>query len=370
MEALYEHAVSKVRIEFVSNIDDQDLFRTLRACDPHTTFFSVASKSFGTLETRENARSALQWLSDQGCPNPARQFTAITARPEAALKFGIPADRIFKVWDWVGGRYSLWSAMGLPLAVSIGDDGFESMLSGAHAVDEHFGSASLEANIPVMLGLLDAWYTSWFGAETLGIVPYDQRLRLLPEYLSQLVMESNGKRVTRDGAASVARSAPIVWGSVGTNAQHAFFQLLHQGTHLVPLDFLAGLRASYDQNHHRELLANCLAQSEALMIGRHVPSEPYRDCPGNQPSTTFLYDDLTPRMLGMLLALYEHRTFVQSVIWDINAFDQWGVELGKELAKGIARELAGETRGEHDSSTAALLDLCLRHMSGRNGADS
>lgn len=360
VDALYEHCVSDIRIEFVSNIDDQDLFRVLQRCNPRTTFLSIASKSFTTLETRENAMSALHWLVDQGCKDPTRQIVAITARPDAAKALGIPDDRIFRIWDWVGGRYSIWSSMALPLAVAIGPDGFRELLAGGRAVDEHFAEKEFESNLPVILGLLDVWYADWFGAETCAVVPYDLRLRLLPEYLGQLIMESNGKRVTRDGTGSVTRTAPVVWGSVGTNAQHAFFQLLHQGTHLVPVDLLAGLTASYNPGHHRHLLANCLAQGEALMAGRQDSREPHRVCPGNQPSSTFLYENMTPRMLGMLLALYEHRTFVQAVLWDINAFDQWGVELGKEFAAGIERELAGEPGQSHDSSTAALLALCRR----------
>ncbi|MBI2969839.1 MAG: glucose-6-phosphate isomerase, partial [Gammaproteobacteria bacterium] len=366
VEALCDAWIGETRLAFVSNVHDRDLFQTLQDFDPNRTLFIVASKSFTTMETATNADSARHWLAQGGCRDFAPHFVAVTANVQAARSFGIAPEHTFKIWDWVGGRYSVWSSVGLPLALKIGEQGFQQFLAGGHAVDVHFRDTPLSENLPVILGLLDIWYGNFFGAETLAVVPYDQRLRLFPEDLSQLMMESNGKSVDNGGGRVAAASSPIVWGSIGTNAQHAYFQLLHQGTHLVPVDFLAPGRARYDTGHQRRLLASCLAQSRALMIGRDNALEPHKHFPGNRPSTTILYDDLTPYTLGMLLALYEHRTYVQAVIWNINPFDQWGVELGKTLTGEVLSELEGGAPAELDSSTRQLLN----HLRTIKGAES
>jgi glucose-6-phosphate isomerase len=350
-EALYECAVPGLRFAFAANIDDRDLHHTLESCDPHRTLFVTVSKTFSTAETLANAKAARQWLERNGCTDWARHFAAVTANAAAAERQGYAPDRIFRFWEWVGGRYSVWSTVGLSLAARIGAANFRRFLAGAHAMDRHFREAPLHRNIPAVLGLLDVWYASFLGAETLAVVPYDQRLRLLPEYLGQLVMESNGKGTLQDGSPVRGPTSPILWGAVGSNAQHAFFQLLHQGTHLVPVDLLVGVRAGYDEAQHAQLFTNCVAQGAALMAGRDNPGEPHRHFPGNRPSTTIVYDDLTPETLGMLIALYEHRTFVAATVWGINPFDQWGVELGKEMA----RELENGTPAT-DPSTRRLLD--------------
>ena len=355
-EALYEYRTPVIEVDFVANLDAHDLHRVLDTSDPETTLFIVTSKSFTTMETHSNARSARGWLMENGCQDINRHFIAVSSNRKAVLDFGIAEDRIFDMWDWVGGRYSVWSTVGLPVAVAIGMDQFRDFLGGAYVMDRHFGNTAPDGNLPVLLGLLDIWYNNFFGAETRVVVPYDQRLRLLPEYLSQLVMESNGKGVTDDGRRLNCHSTPVVWGSIGTNAQHAFFQMLHQGTRLVPVEFLLPLNSAYGDHH--KVVANCLAQGKALMLGRENRQEPHRNFPGNRPSTTIIYDNLTPATLGTLLAMYEHRTYVQACIWGINAFDQWGVELGKSLANEIIDELEGKTgkNTEHDASTARLID--------------
>lgn len=355
-DALYEYKSSAVDVDFVANLDAHDLYRVLDTSDPECTLFIVTSKSFSTLETHTNAQSARRWLLDHGCNDINRHFVAVSSNRKAVMEFGIAEERIFDMWDWVGGRYSVWSAVGLPVAIALGMEKFKDFLAGAHDMDRHFADTPPDRNIPVMLGLIDVWYNNFFKAETRTVVPYDQRLRLLPEYLSQLVMESNGKGVTGDGNLLDCNSTPVVWGSIGTNAQHAFFQMLHQGTRLVPVEFLLPVKSKYDENHHK-FVANCIAQGKALMLGRENSKEPHRDFPGNRPSTTIIYDNLTPAMLGMLLAMYEHRTYVQACVWDINAFDQWGVELGKTLANEIIDELEGNsiTKPDHDASTAQLI---------------
>ena len=355
-DALYECKNPAIDVDFVANLDAHDLFRVLNTSDPEQTLFIVTSKSFSTLETHTNAISARRWLLDNGCRDIEKHFIAVSSNRKAVMDFGIDESRIFDMWDWVGGRYSVWSTVGLPVAISLGMDNFMEFLAGAHAMDRHFSGTSPAGNVPVMLGLLDVWYNNFFAAETRVVVPYDQRLRLLPEYLSQLVMESNGKGVTDDGKSLDCDSTPVVWGSIGTNAQHAFFQMLHQGTRLVPVEFLLPV-SRYGDNHHK-LVANCLAQGKALMLGQENRREPHRNFPGNRPSTTILYENLTPRVLGMLLAMYEHRTYVQARVWGINAFDQWGVELGKTLANEIIDELEGKstTSPKHDASTARLIE--------------
>jgi len=364
-DALHEYCNPALTVDFVANLDAQDLHRILRYADPATTLFIVTSKSFTTLETHANACAARQWLLDHGCLEIEKHFLAVSSNRKAVMEFGVPADRIFSMWDWVGGRYSVWSAVGLPVAIALGMRRFSEFLAGAHAMDEHFDNAPMAANIPVVLGLLDVWYNNFCSAGSRVVVPYDQRLRLLPDYLSQLVMESNGKCVTADGQPLTVDSTPVVWGSIGTNAQHAFFQMLHQGTRLVPVEFLLPLRSAYTETHHK-LVANCLAQGKALMLGQANVREPHRNFPGGRPSTTILYDNLTPRMLGMLLAMYEHRTYVQAKVWGINPFDQWGVELGKTLANEIIREFEGqsEDKPQHDPSTARLIDYFLKNRGG------
>jgi glucose-6-phosphate isomerase len=369
-------------LRFVSGIDAEGLRVALDGLDAETTLFIVVSKTFTTAETMANAGSAKDWLLERtGFPPAAvaRHFVAITAEPGRAGDFGIPEDATLPIWDWVGGRFSICSAVGLPAAVAAGMDAFDEFLAGAHAMDRHFLEAPLDENMPVVLALLGVWYRNFFGAATRAVLPYDYRLRSLPAYLQQLEMESTGKRVGRGGEDLAIDTCPVVWGGSGNDAQHSFFQLLHQGGTLVPCDILvpaAGLPAV--ATHDDGLLANALAQAEALMRGRdadetraHLEAAglegdalearlPHCVFPGNQPSNTLLYAHLTPRRLGALVALYEHRLFVESVCWGVNAFDQWGVELGKELAQVITAELGGGAAAPHDPSTAGLLETARR----------
>lgn len=363
-DALADSTHGRVRVEFVANVDPRDLRRVLERCNPATTLFLVVSKSFRTVETLLNADSARRWLGSHGRAEPAQQFIAVTGNAAAARSWGIAAERIFDLPDWVGGRYSLWSAAGLAAAIRVGPVAWRELLAGAHAMDRHFLEAEPGSNLPWILGLLDVWYRCFFGAETVAVVPYDERLRRLPEHLGQLLMESNGKSVDLAGRPLPGPGGPIVWGAVGSNAQHAFFQLLHQGTQLVPVDFLVGARSDVDAAGQRQLLASCIAQSAALMAGRDDPAHPERACPGNRPSTTLLYRDLDACTLGMLLALYEHRTFVLAQVLGLNPFDQWGVELGKELARNIVAELAGGGGSAPDSSSALLLETATRLAAG------
>ncbi|MGE0865515.1 MAG: glucose-6-phosphate isomerase [Vicinamibacterales bacterium] len=377
-QALAPYAREGPRLHFVSNVDGTHLAETLRPLHPATTLFTVASKTFTTQETMANAESAREWFLGRA-KDPAaiaRHFVAISTNETAVRQFGIAPENMFVFWNWVGGRYSLWSSIGLPIAIATGYGRFEQLLDGAHQMDEHFRTAPIERNLPVVLGLLGVWYSSVLGAETQAVLPYEQYLHRLPAYLQQLDMESNGKRVDRDGRPVDALTAPVVWGEPGTNGQHAFYQLLHQGTRLVPCDFLAGFKSHHDLgDHHRLLLANCFAQAEALMRGKtdgEVRDElsaqglagealerlvPHKVFPGNRPSTTILYRKLGPRTLGMLLAMYEHKVFTMGAVWNINSFDQWGVELGKQLAATVAADLASpaETTG-HDSSTNQLIN--------------
>lgn len=342
-DALNAYKTNNLNIYFVANIDYREINDVLMESDPETTLFIVSSKSFTTAETLANTQTARNWLLDKGCSNTETHFIAVTSETETAENFGITKENIFKIWDWVGGRYSVWSATGLPVAASIGMENYRLLLSGARLMDEHFRTCPYENNIPVILGLLDIWYINFFDTESLAIIPYDQSLKFLPEYLSQLIMESNGKNMDRDEKPVTYKTSPVIWGGVGTNAQHTFMQLLHQGTHLVPVDFLVSMNCPDGQEiHHNILLANCLAQGEALMAGG-FGKNPYKKVNGNIPSTTITYDKLTPQTLGMLLAMYEHRTFVQSVIWNINPFDQWGVELGKKISGNIVSSLDNKT---------------------------
>jgi glucose-6-phosphate isomerase len=362
IEALASLKAAEIDIEFVSNLDPKDLAGVLGRCEAETTLFIVASKSFTTLETRTNADAVKHWLAENGCVDLSRHLVAVTTNQNAAREFGAKDDHIFYFWDWVGGRYSMWSSVGLAIAIAIGMDNFEEMLSGAHVIDTHFQSQPVQENGPVILGLLSIWYNNFFEAESQAVVPYDQSLRLLPEYLSQLVMESNGKSVSRQDEIIQHRSSPILWGGIGTNVQHAFFQLLHQGTHLVPIDFLLPLKNDTNPEQHMNLVSNCLAESEALMLGQVNDADPKRHFPGNTPSTTIAYSTLSANVFGMLIALYEHKTFVEAMLWDINPFDQWGVELGKKLAQNLSQELAESkgVKGEHDASTTLLMKEYLK----------
>ncbi|MDB5872364.1 MAG: pgi [Ramlibacter sp.] len=351
--ALAEFALPGKRFHFVSNVDGHELAAVLPHLRPRSTLFLIASKTFTTIETMTNARSAKAWFEAQGGQDIARHFAALTTNVAAAGEFGISST--FGFWDWVGGRYSMWSAIGLPIAIAIGADGFRAFLAGAHEMDRHFASAPMAQNLPVRLGLLDVWYRNFHGFASRSIAPYHSALRRLPAFLQQLEMESNGKRVDQHGVALTVATSPVLWGEPGTNGQHAYFQMLHQGTEVVPVEFIVVKQASHGlPGHHEQLLANALAQAQALMQGKADPGG-HRNFPGNRPSTFFLLEALTPASLGALLALHEHRVFVSGSIWGINSFDQWGVELGKVLARDIAPRLAsGDTSGL-DPSTAGLL---------------
>ena len=351
--ALHDAVLPGKRFHFVSNVDGHELAALLKTLKPQNTLFLVASKSFTTQETLTNARSALQWFQAQGEQDVARHFAALTTNVQAAAAWGITTT--FGFWDWVGGRYSLWSAIGLPVAIAIGAEGFRQLLAGAHAMDQHFQSAPLAQNLPVRLGLLDVWYRNFLGYTSRSIAPYHSALRRLPAYLQQLEMESNGKRVDRDGQALPYGTSPVLWGEPGTNGQHAYFQMLHQGTDVVPLEFIAVKKPTHTlADHHELLLASAVAQAQALMLGQSDAGG-HRHFPGNRPSTFLLLDELTPASLGALIALQEHRVFVSGAVWGINSFDQWGVELGKVLARDLrARLQSGDTSGL-DASTAALL---------------
>jgi len=369
-EALRFYSLRNLNFGFVSNVDGTDLTEALRGLDAGETLFIVCSKSFATLETLTNARAARDWslqqLHDE--QSVAKHFVAVSANTAAITKFGILAENMFPLWDWVGGRYSMDSAIGLSTMIAIGATGFDAMLSGMRAMDEHFRAAPLERNLPALLGLLSVWNNNFLGADTLAVLPYDQYLKRLPAYLQQLTMESNGKHVTLEGAPVGAATSPIIWGEQGTNGQHSFYQLIHQGTRLVPCDFIGFCQALNPLGtQHDLLMANLLAQSEALAFGKTAAEVradgteealvPHRVFEGNRPSNTLLADRLTPATLGALLALYEHSVFTQGVIWDIDSFDQWGVELGKVLAQRTAAELtsAAEPPLAHDSSTNALI---------------
>ena len=384
-EALAPYGREGPRMHFVSNVDGAHLSEALRQLHPATTLFVIASKTFTTEETMMNARSAREWfLSHAPAEAVAKHFVAVSTSEREVRAFGIDPENMFVFWDWVGGRYSLWSSIGLPIALAAGFGRFEQLLEGAHQIDEHFRTAPIEENIPVTLALLGIWYADFFGAETQAVLPYDQYLRRLPAYLQQLDMESNGKRVDREGQAVDVPTGPIVWGEPGTNGQHAFYQLIHQGTRLIPCDFLIAAQAHHTlAGHHSTLVANCLAQTEALAFGKTADEAraeldaqglsqdairallPHKVFPGNRPSTTFAYRRLGPRTLGMLLALYEHKVFVMGAIWNINSFDQWGVELGKQLAKRIRPELdSASPVTTHDASTNGLMQFLKQFGTG------
>jgi glucose-6-phosphate isomerase len=351
--ALDPYVAPGKRFHFVSNVDGHELAGVLRGLAPEHTLFLIASKTFTTAETMANAQSAKRWFEQSGSVDIARHFAALTTNVEAARAFGI--EKTFGFWDWVGGRYSLWSAIGLPIALAIGAEGFRGLLAGAHAMDEHFRTAPLAQNLPVRLGLLDVWYRNFHRFTSRSIAPYHSALRRLPAYLQQLEMESNGKQVDASGEALPFGTSPVLWGEPGTNGQHAYFQMLHQGTDVIPLEFVAVREAAHDlEGHHPKLLANALAQAQALMVGK-ADAGGHKNFPGNRPSSFFVLDKLTPESLGAFLALYEHRVFTSGALWGINSFDQWGVELGKVLARDIEARLAsGDTQGL-DASTAGLL---------------
>jgi glucose-6-phosphate isomerase len=350
------------QVHFVSNVDGAHLHDTLRALDPARTLFIIASKTFTTQETMANARSARAWLVEHlGDAAVEHHFAAVSTALDKVLAFGIAPSHVFGFWDWVGGRYSLWSAIGLPLMIAIGERHFLDLLKGAESLDEHFCTTPLDKNLPVLLALIGIWHRLICGYPARAVIPYDQRLARFPAYLQQLDMESNGKGVKADGTRVEGATGPVVFGEPGTNGQHAFFQLLHQGTDVIPVEFILAAKphAGEPKGHHALLVANCLAQSQALMLGRTLEEaggNPHRVFPGNRPSITLLHEKLTPFALGRLIALYEHRVFVESVIFGINAFDQWGVELGKELAGKLAPALeTGEGLDALDGSTAGLV---------------
>lgn len=368
-EALRFYSDRNLSMRFVSNIDGSDIAEAVRDLDASETLFIVASKTFTTLETMTNARTARQWLLDALGDEAAiaRHFVAVSTNADAVAKFGIDTANMFGFWDWVGGRYSMTSAIGLSTMIAIGPDHYRAMLAGFHAMDEHFRTAPFERNLPVLMGLLALWYSDFFDAETIAVLPYDNYLKRFPAYLQQLTMESNGKSVTLDGQHVDYETGAVYWGEPGTNGQHSFYQLIHQGTRLIPCDFIGFGRSLNPLSHHHDLLmANIFAQAEALAFGKtaaEVEAEgtkpdlvPHRVFQGNRPSSTILAEKLDPAMLGKLVALYEHSVFTQGVIWQIDSFDQWGVELGKVLANKIAPELSSASTLQHDSSTNALIE--------------
>jgi len=382
-ESLKHYQDPGLRLHFVSNVDATHIRETLQGLNAESTLFIVASKTFTTQETLTNALTARAWLLD-ALTEPAavaRHFVAVSTHAQRVAEFGIDTANMFEFWDWVGGRYSLWSAIGLPIAIAIGMPRFYELLQGAHEMDEHFLHADLSENMPVIMALLGIWYADFAQARTHAILPYDQYLRFLPDYLQQADMESNGKRVTRFGRPVEYATGPVIWGTAGTDGQHAFYQLIHQGTQMVPCDFIIPVNSHNESgDHHHKLFANCLAQTEALMRGktrkeareemeaagmaaeRIVDLLPHRIFPGNRPTNSLILDRITPSRLGSLIALYEHKIFVQGVIWRINSFDQWGVELGKQLAGVILKELLDEGHSDpHDSSTHGLIGYFHRH---------
>src|ERR1700754_4025389 len=372
VHALKHIASPDISAHFVSNVDGADIYNVMQAIDPEETLAIIVSKTFTTLETMTNARSMRDWFTQKGCPENqlAKHFVGVSANPTEVVKFGIAKENVFEMWDWVGGRYSLWSAVGLSIMIAIGPKQFDELLAGANEMDQHFRDAPLEKNLPVLLGMLGIWYRNFFGSQSDLIAPYSEALNFLPSYLQQLEMESNGKSARLDGAMVDYPTAAVTWGEPGTNGQHAFFQMLHQGPTIVPIDFIAVLTPEHPLvSHHPKLLANCFAQSEALMLGRTREEAekvagpdkpelvPHIMFPGNRPTTTILVDALTAHSLGALIALYEHKVLTQGTVWNINSFDQWGVELGKILGKVVEADLtaASTDAGKHDSSTSALI---------------
>ncbi|WP_018014803.1 glucose-6-phosphate isomerase [Teredinibacter turnerae] len=376
-KALTPFHTGHVNVHFVANVDGAEIYDLTQKLNPASTLFLVASKSFSTLETLENSLTARKWMLDSGCAQDQlkHHFVAISSKVDKAVEFGIDAENVYPLWDWVGGRYSLWSAIGMPIAFAVGMENFNKLRAGAGAMDQHFASAPLDKNIPVLMGLLMFWYSNFLGTDTQAILPYAYHLQLLPAYLQQLEMESNGKSVTRDGVKVDYQTGSIVWGTEGTNGQHSFHQLLHQGTTMVPIDFIATLQAHHPIAHqHKYLFANCVAQSQALMTGRDLATTeaelraagvseeeiaslaPHKVHPGNRPSNVILMEKLTPETLGALIAAYEHKVYTLGVLWNINSYDQWGVELGKLLGTHIANAITTtDIPGDWDSSTQTLV---------------
>jgi len=377
-EALKTYTQRDLAVHFVSNIDGTHMAETLLKCDPETTLFIVASKTFTTQETITNATTARDWLLAKAGDKSsvAKHFVALSTNADAVSEFGIDTNNMFEFWDWVGGRYSLWCAIGLPIAMAIGMDNFEELLAGAHEMDQHFLNAEYKDNLPAIMGLLGLWYNNFFGAQTLAILPYDQYMHRFAAYFQQGDMESNGKRVNRDGDVVDYSTGPVIWGEPGTNGQHAFYQLIHQGTKLIPCDFIAPIETHNPVGeHHSILMSNFFAQTEALMMGKTAAEAkqdlesagmsgselddllPHKVFPGNKPTNSIMLQKVTPHSLGMLIAMYEHKIFVQGMIWGINSFDQWGVELGKQLAQSIQPELKGDEEiTSHDVSTNSLIN--------------
>ncbi|WP_419929738.1 glucose-6-phosphate isomerase [Candidatus Poriferisocius sp.] len=366
--ALAAYADADLDVRFLSNVDGAHFGATTRGLDPARTLFIVVSKTFTTTETLANAITARAWVADAvGLEKAGGNFAAVTASPDKAREFGIDANAVFAMWDWVGGRYSLASAVGLSLMIAVGPDDFADMLAGMHYIDEHYRTAPWEENLPALLGLISIWNRNFWDWPTYGLLPYAQELALFPAYIQQLDMESSGKSVRADGTPAGVGTGPVVWGQPGTNGQHAFHQLLHQGTDIVPVEFVGFCRPNHPHiEHHDLLMANLFAQAEALAFGAPDTGDPHRSFPGNRPSTVVLADQLTPRSLGQLVALYEHKVFTQATVWGINPFDQWGVELGKTLASGIAAELTGAATPDptRDSSTQSLIN---RYVACRRG---
>ncbi|MGD8783272.1 MAG: glucose-6-phosphate isomerase [Thioalkalispiraceae bacterium] len=390
-EALRPYSIHDLRMHFVSNVDENHISDTLEVLKPETTLFIIASKSFTTQDTLVNANTARKWFLKTAVGNAAlgnsaigKHFVAVSNNTSAAIDFGIQPENIFKMWDWVGGRYSMWSAVGLPIAISIGMDNFEQLLQGAHEVDEHFRTAPLKENMPVIMALLGIWYNNFFDARTYALLPYDQHLKFLPDYLRQADMESNGKRIDREGNVVDYSTGPIIFGQLGITGQHAFYQLMHQGTKLIPADIIAPIaNLQCIRSHHRALMANVFAQAEAFMRGKteqearaELEAEglseemievllPNKIFPGNKPTNTILFKTLNPLTLGRLIALYEHKIFVQGVIWNINSYDQWGVELGKQLANTVLDELnVDDEVTSHDCSTNGLINYYKKTRPG------
>lgn len=367
--ALLKYRLPDLNFHFVSNVDGTHIQKVLSRLDPATTLFIVSTKTFSTQETLLNANTARRWFLENAGSDAdvGAHFIAASTNRRAAMEFGIREENVFEFWAWVGGRYSMWSSIGLPIALSIGYDGFIAMLEGAYEMDQHFLKAPFHENMPVLMALIGIWYINFADAETQAVVPYDQALHQLPAFLQQLDMESNGKSVDIFGHPVDYKTGPIVWGQTGSNGQHAFFQLLHQGTRYAPIDFIASLKPEPGfEDHHFALLTNMLAQANAFMEGSQQDSrlDPY-SCPGNRPSSTLLLDELTPRNLGALIALYEHKVFVQGVIWNINSFDQWGVQLGKQIAGEISERIDTNV-GDFDPSTQGLLALVREHFPSNN----
>lgn len=378
VEALQPFATGHLRCHFLANIDSSEFYQISRKLDPARTLFIVSSKSFGTLETLKNAQAARQWMLDKGCSETslARHFVAVSSNVSKAVAFGIAEENILPMWDWVGGRYSMWSAIGLPIALTVGMEHFKAMLDGARQMDQHALNAPLANNMPVIMALLGIWYANFHGAQSHAVLAYDNYLQSLPDYLQQLDMESNGKRVRHDGQPLAYASGPVIWGNIGTNGQHAYHQLLLQGTQTIPADFIIAARSLNPvADHHQWLYANCLSQSQALMLGKPLARAEdelrqkgmgeaqvkalavHKVIPGNRPSNTLVLPQLDPQRLGALIALYEHKVFVQSVIWGINAFDQWGVELGKEMGDAIYAQLGSDATPADNASTQGLVEL-------------